>query len=424
MAKRFDAAIRFFLYLLLFWLPYSNAVIQSAVIASFILWAVKRALICDWRGVRQLPWLGKVKAVARAFQPKPTFLNVPIFCFIGVAFIAAASSAFAAVALRGFVTKTLEWFIIYFLCVEVFTDKKHLRIALGIFLFSACATCVDAVLQFHVTGTSIFRSRHIVRGGATSGFAHPNGLGAYLTVVIPLALAYCFSRRGNKIVRLLLIGFFAIAAWAVVVTFSRGAWVGAGVGILFVLYALRRTYTLWFVALMLIAGFCAFAFSSGNARRVIRIDTENISQTAHWRLGLWADSITMIKERPLFGHGTNTFMRLFQGYRRKAGGKYDYDPTYAHNCYLQLAAETGLIGFGVFVWILARFFKKTVAVMRAGIRQRFDMAIVLAGITAGICGYLTHSFFDTNFYSLRLAALLWLLVGMAVSLTHSVESGA
>jgi len=122
----------------------------------------------------------------------------------------------------------------------------------------------------------------------------------------------------------------------------------------------------------------------------------------------------MIKERPLFGHGLSTFMGNFPKY-----GKGYYYLTqgiipYAHNCYLQIAAETGIVGLASFLCLIGTFFTHTIISLKK-IKNRFYHA-VLSGISAGIIVTLVHSAVDTNLYSLQLSVLFWLMLGLNASL--------
>jgi O-antigen ligase len=132
------------------------------------------------------------------------------------------------------------------------------------------------------------------------------------------------------------------------------------------------------------------------------------SNTIAWRLEVWQDSMLMIKDRPLFGHGVNTYMPLFQGYRRQI---HNY-PTYAHNCFIQLACEIGLLGVAAFGWIFLRLFLDGWRRIRTMALGQDGLPLLSLGLLASIGAYLVHSFFDTNLYSLQLGVLLWFLVAL------------
>jgi len=105
----------------------------------------------------------------------------------------------------------------------------------------------------------------------------------------------------------------------------------------------------------------------------------------------------MFMESPLLGKGLGSFAKLVHGYQRRVM------PQYAHNCYLQILAETGLIGFVSFIWflgkIIVRGYKR--------LKERFDG--LFFGLFFGLLVFLVHSFFDTQLFTVRLSILFWLL---------------
>ena len=141
---------------------------------------------------------------------------------------------------------------------------------------------------------------------------------------------------------------------------------------------------------------------------------EDRLNTSVWRLSIWRDSLLMIKERPIFGHGINTFMRIFQDYSLFAKG----GPTYAHNCFIQLTAETGLLGLGCFFFILYHIFRDSVMRIKQIEKSERDLSLIALGILSGSLAYLIQSFFDTNWYSLQLSVYFWYMIGILFSIHH------
>ena len=131
-------------------------------------------------------------------------------------------------------------------------------------------------------------------------------------------------------------------------------------------------------------------------------------RTIRRRLDIWQDCIMMIKDKLFFGHGINTFMMLYESYRlgSKAG------PTYAHNCYIQLAVETGIFGLLSFMWIIGRLFRESFRKIIFFATHNRRLMIMSSGLLSGIFAFLIHSFFDTNFYSLQLSVYLWFMIGI------------
>jgi len=185
LSDRIDSLIRVLLYILIFWLPYSPAVIESCVILCLILWIVKRIIILYGKKRTDESIKGKLIWFFSAFKPERTHLDIPILYFLLACILSVTSSVFFAQSFHNFFTKTLEWFIIYFLVVEVFKDKKHITIVFGIFIFTAFSTVLDSLVQFYITNKDIFLGYVIEPGGrATAGFKTSNGLGGYLTIII------------------------------------------------------------------------------------------------------------------------------------------------------------------------------------------------------------------------------------------------
>jgi O-antigen ligase len=115
-------------------------------------------------------------------------------------------------------------------------------------------------------------------------------------------------------------------------------------------------------------------------------------------------ALKMIKDHPFLGIGMGTFMSNFAKYR------YDLQVSYAHNCYLQIWAETGpfsLLSFLAFVF----------SVIYLGTKRFLSgNSYLLLGLLAGVLGFLVHSFFEVNLYSFRLAIMFWAWMGLTIAM--------
>lgn len=413
--ERINSAIRFFLCLLVFWLPYSPAVVESCVVIGLILWIVKRG----W--VTAATAGGGVLKYLKAFQPAHTSINTSIFFFLTVSFFSSATSAFWEYSLHNFLTKTLEWFIVYFLVSEVINTRRYIYIILWIFLFTSSATALDAIVQFYVTHKDLFLEHSIIAGDRpTAGFKTPNGLGGYLTLVIPAAFTAIFLKNQSPRYRLLMWGVWLCMLWSLILTASRGAWLGTVLGgalitLIFLFRRQRRKLYLSFALILTI--FLLYMFFGFTLAGSLNADAARL-HTVQWRMDIWRQSISMIRDAPWFGHGINTFMRLFEAYRRDIGG----EPTYAHNCFIQLSVETGIMGLFGFLWIMVELFRKTIICLDRHWANDQALTWLSAGLLSGMMAFLTHSFFDTNFYSLQLSTGFWVMAGLLTAIHNLKEN--
>jgi O-antigen ligase len=103
------------------------------------------------------------------------------------------------------------------------------------------------------------------------------------------------------------------------------------------------------------------------------------------------------------GTGLNTYTRVIKKYSTTW-------QAYPHNSYLQMAAELGITGLLIFLWMV-------VAHIRSGICSRVvesssSDSILWVGFLASLSGFLVHAFFDTTFYSVQHGILLWVLLAL------------
>jgi O-antigen ligase len=187
-------------------------------------------------------------------------------------------------------------------------------------------------------------------------------------------------------------------------TEAVGTWVGLWVGLMVMGAAsrtLRRPVAAMAVASIALAA--AFLQVTGHLRDPVSVS--EIGKTDRWMM--WQAALGMIRDRPLLGHGVNTFMANYLDYW--VGG--ERQPRYAHNCYLQVAAETGILGLAAFGWLLVLLLRRVLEGLQALAPPE---RLRLLGLVGALVAFLVQAGLDTNFYSLRQAALFWTLAGVAI----------
>ncbi len=380
------------LYVLLFLLPFSKAAIEVTSVIWIVAWVIERL---HPRGRANTVWLRKELRTV-AFW---------LVAYLGACAVSTIVSDYPALSLKGFVGKWLQYLFLFVVAADLGSRVRVIDRTLRVIAASACFVLVEAVTQ-ELLGRGIFRGfpRNIF-GRMTGPYENPIDLATYLMVISLILLTFALTqRRGKRLALAVLLGslFLCLAR-----TTAVGAWLGFGIGLAVVIIGysgIRRYAPMFLGTLVLIGGF--FLHRVGRLGRFFSLS--DVGRVDRW--AMWQAAIGMIRDRPLFGHGVNTFMANYLKYW--VGG--ERQPRYAHSCYLQVAAETGVVGLVAFVGLLGAI---GVQLCRGLQELTKEARLLLLGFSAGLLAFVVQSGVDTNFYALRQVALFWVLAGLAVGLS-------
>ena len=395
------------LYILILCLPFSKSIIEICITVAFVLFVAKKAITRE-------PIFNK------------TQLNVAFLIFILSLLPSFISTYDIWFSLRAFVSKNAKFVFLAFFIAETLDNKRKLKNLLTIALISAVITMINAFMQYYVTHHDLLRyylSFKYVNvafwdgptwktmsfiGFPTASFPYPNDFAAWILIFLLPAIALIFishRRSRNKIFyTLYLIPLF----YLFMLTKARAAWLGFIVGITYLSFFRLRKILLIFLAVFFIIYFSSNRLIAHYTLQFTSIDD---------RKEMWQNGWKIFKEHPVLGNGINTF---FQKYKEIREDRFKNERgSYAHNCFLQMAADTGIIGLSGFLYLLFVFFKTTTA---RAMKLKDDFYRVFnLGLTAGILAFLAHSFFDTNLYSLPLATLFWFALGLSQAILNTAE---
>lgn len=403
--KRLDRLIEFSLLALIFTLPFSKSMVEIFFIVALIGWVLKRAAYCYSATPRISP--------LKVFAPVSTELNLPITIFAFFGFLSMLTSVSFILSMEGFFFKLFEWIMLYFIVAETVNDDKKLNRFLLVVLASMTLMGIDGLFQ-HITGTDFLRKYYAgdrIRGS----FDSANGFAAWLIVMFPLALSLAFSKIGNwfgsvnrrgwfkVIVKLLLLFLSLLLLLCLAWTLSRSGWLAGFLALVFLGIFGKRKVLIITMVILLILPFAATVSIKNRADTIMEISKAN-----DVRFPLWHEAMNITADFPLLGSGLNTYASIAPRYKLTEETGY-----YPHNCYLQMAAESGVLGLGAFLWILITLFRISLMNIKR-INDKFCGA-VLAGLLAGLFGLLVHSFFDVDIYSLQLGNLMWFIMGLIVA---------
>lgn len=364
-------------YAMLFLLPLSISAVELSFVVAFMFFIVKKMIKPDFN----------------ILKDKAFILLALFFMFNTLSLF--NSGVYLEESLKTLVFKWAKYAAIFVIMFDAAAaDPRRMKRMIIVFLSAGVLTGMDGIFQ-KITGADIFYRQPLFSGCATAAFGNPNDLAAYLApVALVLAAIFLYSDLGRMKVSALGI-VCAVPAVSLLFTFSRGGWLALIAGI-FISAVLSNKYKR---PLILAACLIVILAIIPDFRHRVIYGIDHFCEGKRYKAFLAA--FAMIKENPLLGNGIGTFMDHFKRYADADGGIY-----YAHNCFLQIWAETGvfsLISFILFVAaILTGWIKK--------LASHFN--VILLGFICAVSAYLLHSFFDTHLYSLRIAVLFWAMLGM------------
>ncbi len=294
------------------------------------------------------------------------------------------------------------------------------RIVFGLLIFLVTLLCWYALIQ-QVNGTRFVLNlvRPVQYGmRASASYMCPNHFANLLAMVMCLCLGLSLLRTAGGWLRVLAIYGLVIAVPVLFLTQSRSGWLSAAGGLsvtalLTVWRKNKRLFILILIVLPLIFAvlFGAIWFLSPVARE--RLEGMNLSSpdgSVGIRFMLWKDTLSMIKDHPLFGHGAGSYRWVYQHYKTHNQQLW---ARYAHNEYLQALAEYGWVGF----LLLGGLALRVVWVMlRAALFAQRERERVLASVVVGVSVVvLIHALFDYNFHIFANVQVYFLITGIAAS---------
>ncbi|HLY66747.1 MAG TPA: O-antigen ligase family protein, partial [Chloroflexota bacterium] len=243
---------------------------------------------------------------------------------------------------------------------------------------------------------------------ATSTSVDPNIFGGLLMVGMILLLGRVLGVLSGSVSPrvgrrwLVALPMLAIMGWALLLSYSRGAWVGLAAGIVFL--AVVR-YRKALPAVLLAAGIAVVALGSSDFGKHLVSGFLVEDQASAMRIGEYKDAVNFISEYPLFGVGFGTTPNGTSAITPQADIYVGVS-----NIYLLMALEIGLVGSAGFAAVIGTLgFWTWRQYRRAGLEAQAWLATASAALfAAGVAGIADHYFFRFP----HMIALFWSLVAI------------
>ncbi len=344
-----------------------------------------------------------------------------------------------------------SYIIIFYLILFIIDELKPQNTWLQV------KNLINLIISVGVIISSIGIIQFIKGETVKATMMNPNILAGYLIMIIPLVISnlisifkkYRFpelysslsslkfpkknrkdflSLISNDLVAISYLISLGLMVICLVVTFSLGAWIGLSFGIgLFLFLGLKIDFDKK-CRYTIIGGVCILTYLI-----IYKFIYQNIVFN---RLNWWRGACKMIFDYPFTGVGLGCFGNVYLKY--KTGF---LNSLYVHNYFLQIAAEIGIMGVLVFLYLLIVFFKR-------GIKQILNYNSINnnksvlnspqqiktqwinkqeiffnIGILSSLAAILVQNIFDYNLYLPANAILFWVLLGLSCSLQNNFNYG-
>ena len=355
-------------------------------------------------------------------------LNLSILLFVLFAALSILLNNTLSVSQRDF-TIFLSYFLIYFLVINSIRNKNSFNLCLIIFFITVSLISLYLLLQYY--GLDPFLS-DIQR--LTSTLGNRNYVASYLALIFPIAFSF-FLIETKKINKILVESVLIIIYTGIIICHTRAIWVALFLSLMFFKFILSyfkinkilKDNQKWLIILFSLFLLITLIYSTNNPlnrssitaseRAVSAFDMKGSSQRT--RFLIWQSTIDMIKDRPLFGSGLGTFPLHYLNYqadflkRNPEYLKFTAKAAEAHNEYLQIWAEMGIIGLLTFILIIIIFYNTTINLIRK--IKTINEKIVIIGLISGITVTLLHSIFSFPFHIPAIGAAFWFIIGITIS---------
>jgi len=233
----------------------------------------------------------------------------------------------------------------------------------------------------------------------------------YMTLagVLSLVLLATLPRLLSPgVARLRLGAPWLVMLWALIVTYTRGAWIGFAAGVLTVAATIRRGRWVLVGGLLLLAAGALMAPYELRHRFLSMADPEEAG--VRERIYMWESGVAMWRERPILGVGPGGVKRDYVRYAREEAVK--KRTGHVHNTPLQILVERGVLGLAAWLWLWVAFYAHAVRRLRRLPAEAVAERGLIVGGIAAITGFLIGGLSEYNFGDSEVVMVAWVIMAL------------
>ena len=364
--------------------PLPSTLLEVLIGITVVLWAVGRFRTPGWR-------------------PARTPLEIPMALFLLAGLIGIPVSPDHVGALGLYRAYFIEPAILFYVAVDLVRTRDDFRIVLAGF---TAGTTVFAIMNLGAWVIALATTRlvDIDLGNAPKAlYTSPNSVATFLEPAVTLAAGFALysDNRRDRTAALVCLPFLLAS---MVATLSRAGLLTLGVlGLVAIVTIRRRRLKLGLLAAGVVGAIALLQIPAVAKRMAHQFDPSYPYNTFEGRLQIWSDTLHMLRDHPLFGAGLRGYAIVMRPYVTTLTG---LPELYAHNIFLSMWAEIGLLGLAAFIALLAMLLWKG--------WSSFSRA-VLWGTAAAFVAITVHGLFDTPYYGNDLSVEFWMLAALEIA---------
>jgi O-antigen ligase len=304
-------------------------------------------------------------------------------------------------------------YLIVFFCLTQSLDKI---IKIKIFSWGVVLTglfyCIYGLLQYYGYFSSVYWAEP---KSLSSRFVNSGSFGAYINMSLFLSLGLAMSCR-RTILKIACFIFSAIFLVSLILSNSRISWlVFLLVAVLWVVLMLKNVTISKTKGFISVLGFviiltCVLYYFRAPFLHRLQVASATNFQSLFQRADIWIGTLKLIIAHP-FGIGPGAFSYIYPSFRIHSDR---FFVEAAHSDFLQIFAETGVIGFGLFSWFVILLFSETLKFFRQP--ENKGQVFLGLGLFCAFCSFLLQALVDFPLQVPVNAVLFFTIAGMLVSL--------
>ncbi|GFZ30515.1 ligase [Clostridium zeae] len=351
----------------------------------------------------------KTKKVYKIKQNIMEFITnkiyIALIIFLGIMVLSALYATDKSLAIKESI-RFFTYIVTMYLVSQCFDEREKERVIFTL-IFTTFIVSILGIIQYF---TGIGAEMHIyssARPRIQATLDNPNTLGAFQVLMLFPLVSLMRVKQKNITLKISIIITTVLCFSNIVMSMSRSALIGLGVGIILLIFIFGKRI------LILIVPIGAVLFTMPSALSRIKQITDKTQNDS--RIKIWNVAAKMIKDHPIGGVGNGNFITNYPKYVKmypqfKEEG---VDVFPSHNSYLKVGSELGVIGELSFIVILLLILREAFYFIKN--KGESLNSFFIEGFVVGLIPFLVMNCFDNILFVPKVATYFWIIVAILFS---------